>query len=112
MEPLDEEVFKAGITDSTAALVDADVAAGNCAFGGSGDCENALDYHLWALALALLLNTRYKVRPVHLIEQFVRRDKPLQTAQAGTQAEAQERGVEGDGDAVGPGDLLQKGACG
>ena len=44
LEPLDEEVFKAGINDSTASLVDADVAAGNCAFGGSGDCENALDY--------------------------------------------------------------------
>ena len=68
MEPLDEVVFKAGITDSTTALVDADVAAGNCAFGGSGDCENALDYRLWALAL--LLNTRYEVRPVHLNTSF------------------------------------------
>ena len=68
MEALDEAVFKAGITDSTTALVDADVAAGNCAFGGSGDCENTLDYHLWALAL--LLNTRYKVRAVHLNNAF------------------------------------------
>ena len=68
MEPLDEAIFKAGITDSTTTLVDADVAAGNCAFGGSGDCENALDYHLWALAL--LLNTRYKVRPLHLNNSF------------------------------------------
>ena len=68
MEPLDEAIFKAGIIDSTTALVDADVAAGNCAFGGSGDCENALDYHLWALAL--LLNTRYKVRPLHLNNSF------------------------------------------
>ena len=37
MEPLDEAIFKAGIIDSTTTLVDADVAAGNCAFGGSGD---------------------------------------------------------------------------
>ena len=36
MEALDEAVFKAGIKDSTTSLVDADVAAGNCAFGGAG----------------------------------------------------------------------------
>ena len=53
---LDEAVFNAGIKDSTTSLVDADVAASNCAFGGAGDCESALDYHLWALAL--LLDTR------------------------------------------------------
>ena len=53
---------------STTSLVDADVAAGNCAFGGSGDCENSLDYHPWALAL--LLNTRYKVRAVNLNNAF------------------------------------------
>ena len=68
LESLDEEVFRAGINDSTTPLVDADVAAGNCAFGGSGDCENALDYHLWALAL--LLSTRCKVRAVHLDNAF------------------------------------------
>ena len=57
IEAPDEVVFKAGIKNSTPSLVvDADVAAGNCAFGGAGDCESALDYHLWALAL--LLNTR------------------------------------------------------
>ena len=61
---LDEKVFNGGFKDSTTALVDADVAAGNAAFGEKGDCEVALDYHLWALSL--LLNTRYKVRPVHL----------------------------------------------
>ena len=66
---LDEAIFDAGVKDSTASLVDADVAATNCAFGGAGDCENALvDYHLWALAL--LLNTRCKVRPVHLANVF------------------------------------------
>ena len=65
---LDEAVFNAGIKDSTASLVEADVAASNFAFGGAGDCENALDYHLWALAL--LLETRYKVRPVHLANAF------------------------------------------
>ena len=54
---LDEAVFNAGVKGSTTSLlVDADVAASNCAFGGAGDCENALDYHLWALAL--LLDTR------------------------------------------------------
>ena len=36
MEALDEAAFKAGIKDSTTPLVDADLAAGNCAFGGSG----------------------------------------------------------------------------
>ena len=44
MEALDEAVFKAGIKDSTAFLVDADVAAGNCSFGGAGDCENATHF--------------------------------------------------------------------
>ena len=48
---LDEAVFNAGVKNSTTSLVDADVAASNYAFGGAGDCENALDYHLWALAL-------------------------------------------------------------
>ena len=68
IEALGEAVFKAGIKDSTTSLVDADVAASNCAFGGAGDCENASDYHLWALAL--LLNTQSKVRPVHLASTF------------------------------------------
>ena len=49
VEALDEFAFRAGIKGSTTALVDADVAAGNCAFGGSGGCGNALDFHLWAL---------------------------------------------------------------
>ena len=64
---LGEVVFNAGIKDSTTSLVDADVAASNVAFGAR-DCENALDYHL--RALALLLDTRYKVRPLHLTTAF------------------------------------------
>ena len=50
---LDHTVFEGGYSDSTSALVDADVADGNRGFALHGDVTNALDYHLWALALVM-----------------------------------------------------------
>ena len=60
---LDRAVFEGGYADSTSALVDADVSDGNRGFALHGDVTNALDYHLWALAL--VMGTEYKARPMH-----------------------------------------------
>ena len=60
---LDRAVFEGGYSDSTSALVSADVADGNRGFGLYGDVTNGLDYHIWALAL--VLGTEYKARLMH-----------------------------------------------
>ena len=46
----------------------ADVANGNRGFALYGDVTNAFDYHLWALAL--VLGTEYKARPMHTSASF------------------------------------------
>ena len=73
---LDHAVFEGGYSDSTSALVDADVADGNRGFALHGDVANALDYNL--RALALVMGTDYKARPMHahicfpsLVSQFM-----------------------------------------
>ena len=65
---LDRAVFEGGYSDSTSDLVSADVANGNRGFALYGDVTNAFDYHLWALAL--VLGTEYKARPMHTSASF------------------------------------------
>ena len=65
---LDRAVFEGGYSDSTSDLVSADVANGNRGFALHGDVTNAFDYHLWALAL--VLGTEYKARPMHTSASF------------------------------------------
>ena len=65
---LDHAAFEGGYADSTSALVDADVADGNRGFVLHGDVTNALEYHLWALAL--VLGTEYKARSMHTSASF------------------------------------------
>ena len=60
---MNRAVFEGGYSDSTSDLVDADVADGNRGFALHGDVTNALDYHLWSLAL--VMGTEYKARPMH-----------------------------------------------
>ena len=60
---LDRAVFEGGYSGSTSELVDADVSDGNRGFALHGDVANALGYHLWALAL--VMETEYKARPMH-----------------------------------------------
>ena len=60
---LDRAVFEGRYSDSTSALVDADVSDGNRGFALHGDVANCLDYHLWAPAL--VMGTEYKARPVY-----------------------------------------------
>ena len=68
---LDQAVFKefgGSYSDSTSALVEADVFDGNRGFGLYGDVTNGLDYHLWALAL--VMNTEYKARPMNTTASY------------------------------------------
>ena len=51
IETLDRIAFEARTTDSTSALVDADVAQSNGGFALWGDVTDPLDYRLWALSL-------------------------------------------------------------
>ena len=60
---LDRAVFEGRYSDSTPALVDADVSDGNRGVALHGDVTNCLDYHVWALAL--VMGTEYKARPMH-----------------------------------------------
>ena len=68
MVALDRAVFEGGYSDSTSDLVSADVANGNRGFALHGDVTNAFDYHSWALAL--VLGTEYKARPMHTSASF------------------------------------------
>lgn len=68
IKALDAMVFDLGIQDSTTALVDADISNGNAGFCTKGDVTNALDYHLWVLAM--LLRTKYRTRPMHCRSAF------------------------------------------
>ena len=63
IETLDQLVFGVRSSDSTSALVDADVAQGNGGFALWGDVTDPLDYHLWALSL--IMGTTYRERPMH-----------------------------------------------
>ena len=68
MVALDRAVFEGGYSDCTPDLVSADVANGNRGFALHGDVTNAFDYHSWALAL--VLGTEYKARPMHTSASF------------------------------------------